>query len=150
MAPGSPRTETPRNFRRIPSTEPLNPLTRIAFATPSIAAIPARSACTAPQRIASLCGLLVTKSLLSKEELRGLYRNVSENLEPRNDPDIVRAWEVLKEYADSMPDLDNGGHTVPYLIKFPDGRSIRPVDIERVTYNFPEEQTTAVWLSECS
>jgi hypothetical protein len=52
--------------------------------------------------ITSLCGLLVTKGLLSKEEIRGLYLNAWTNLEPSNDPDIVRARELLKEYTDRL------------------------------------------------
>jgi hypothetical protein len=89
--------------------------------------------------------LLVTKNLLSKEEVRGLYQNASANLEPVNDPDVVRAREVLKEYADSMPDSENAVHTMPRLIKFPDGRSVRPVDIARVSYNYNlGEETTWV------
>jgi len=52
--------------------------------------------------VTALCGLLVTKHLLSKEEVRGLYRGASANLEPVNDPDVVRARDVLKEYADSL------------------------------------------------
>jgi hypothetical protein len=52
--------------------------------------------------VTSLCRLLVTKNRLSKEEVRGLYRKASANLEPANAPDIVRAREVLTEYADSI------------------------------------------------
>jgi hypothetical protein len=38
---------------------------------------------------------------------------------------------------------------MPHLIKFPDGRSVRPLDVERVTYNdhFVEGKTaTPVWV----
>jgi hypothetical protein len=52
--------------------------------------------------VTALCGLLVTKNLLSKDEVRGLYRGASANLEPVNDPEVVRAREVLKEYADGL------------------------------------------------
>jgi hypothetical protein len=47
-------------------------------------------------------GLLATKNLLSKDEVRGLYRGASANLEPVDDPEVVRAREVLKEYADGL------------------------------------------------
>jgi hypothetical protein len=51
---------------------------------------------------AALCGLLVRKKLLSKDEARELCLGASANLEPVHDPDIVRARELLNELADSI------------------------------------------------
>jgi hypothetical protein len=52
--------------------------------------------------VIALCRLLVTKQLLSKEEVGRLWREASANLEPVNDPDVVRARNTLKEYVDSL------------------------------------------------